>query len=341
MLSRDEVEAGHIEAIIVALPETSGSALYGLVDLLSLTSHMSSLPGGREAYCRTIRPRIACLSASAFQCTNSTPVTPELEVGSDEQFSIIIVPELWLTDLSSFFGKYPDLARWIRKQYESGSCIYSSCSGSLVLAESGILNGKHATSHWMHQELFKREYPLVEFDSSSIIVFSDADGRVVTAGGSTSWQDLALHIISRFCSINAARWVAKFSLINGHEEGQLPYAYLIPARQHQDAEINACEQWLASNYQEPAVVSKAVMASTLSERTLKRRFKQATGFSIMDYVHRLRIEAAKSHLEKTSATFEHIAGFVGYEETPFFRRLFKRYVGLTPKAYRQMFRSGK
>lgn len=328
-----------IDAVILALPETSGSALYGIVDLLSITAHMRRLPGGRHLHSQTIRPNIISLSRDYFRCNNSVPVAPDLDLylDSEQKFNIVIVPEVWLNESGSFVGSYPTVMDWLRDQYKAGANIYSSCAGSILLAEAGLLDGKCATSHWMHEDLFKKDYPHVTFDQSPALVFSDHDGRLVTAGGSTSWHDLGIHIISRFCSQAAARWVAKFCLIKRHEEGQLPYAHLIPQRWHEDAEVASCEQWLTRHFDQPSIVWRAVAASSLTERTLKRRFKLATGLSLIEYVHRLRIEAAKFYLETTPCAVDDVAGRVGYEEAPFFRRLFKRYVGLTPRAYRQIF----
>lgn len=326
-----------IDAAILAVPETSGSALYGIVDLLAVTAHMQHLPGGRHIHGRTIRPNIISLSRDYFRCHNSAPVAPDLDMDSGRKFNIVIVPEVWLDESGSFVGRYPDVMDWIRDQYKAGANIYSSCAGSILLAEAGLLDGKCATSHWMHEDLFRKDYPRVTFDQSPALVFSDSDGRLVTAGGSTSWHDLGIHIISRFCSQATARWVAKFCLLKRHEEGQLPYAHLIPQRWHEDADVANCEQWLTRHFDQPSIVSRAVAASCLTERTLKRRFKLATGLSLIDYVHRLRIEAAKSCLETTSCAVDDVAGRVGYEEAPFFRRLFKRHVGLTPRAYRQIF----
>jgi transcriptional regulator GlxA family with amidase domain len=96
--------------------------------------------------------------------------------------------------------RYPELKDWIRRQHQAGSTIYSACSGSVLLAATGLLNNRQATSHWGYTELFRNSFPDVRFNPEPSLVFADPAGRIVTAGGTTSWHDLAIHIISRHCS---------------------------------------------------------------------------------------------------------------------------------------------
>lgn len=131
--------------------------------------------------------------------------------------------------------------------------------------------------------------------------------------------------------------IAKVYLLKWHGEGQLPYRPLITPAPHTDAAIKACERWLSENYREAEVVRKVVTYSRLPERTLKRRFKAATGDSLIGYVQNLRIEEAKKRLEEGDEPVEEIGHQVGYEDTSFFRRLFRRRTGLTPRQYRRLF----
>jgi transcriptional regulator GlxA family with amidase domain len=157
------------------------------------------------------------------------------------------------------------------------------------------------------------------------------------AGGGTAWHDLALYLIGRFVGIQAAIQVARINLIDWHHVGQQPFARLARTRQVSDAIIARCQAWIAEHYQEPSPVSSMVRLSGLAERSFKRRFRAATGMSPIEYVHTLRLEAAKEQLEAGDRTAEAIAFEVGYEDTAFFRRLFRRHVRLTPTEYRKRF----
>ncbi len=235
-------------------------------------------------------------------------------------------------------GRYPDLLEWVRRRYRTGSTIYLACSGSIMLAATGLLDSKEATSHWGYQDLFRTRYPEVHFRPEPTLSFADSSGRIVTAGGTSSWHDLAIHIISRHCSPGEALRIAKVYLLKWHGEGQLPYAPLIRRQPHADSVVRTCEQWLAEHYRDADAVAQVVAVAGIPERSLKRRFKAATGATLIGYVQNLRVEEAKRQLETQPASFEEISADLGYENLAFFRRLFKRATGLTPGAYRRMFR---
>lgn len=166
---------------------------------------------------------------------------------------------------------------------------------------------------------------------------ADSRGRIVTAGGTTSWHDLALHIISRHASPGEAMRIAKVYLLKWHSEGQLPFEPLVRQQPHGDAVVKECEAWLTTHYAQSGVVARAVGRSNVPERTLKRRFKRATGLALIDYLQNLRIEEAKRLLETTDRAVDDISIAVGYEDASFFRRLFKRRTGMVPLQYRRMF----
>ncbi|MBX3584564.1 MAG: helix-turn-helix domain-containing protein [Rhizobiaceae bacterium] len=329
-----------IEALIVAIPESAGSALYGMVDVLAATGTLWQEMVGNEAAQRPIRPRIVSLSRKPFTCGNGIPVNPELSIGEvgASDADIVILPELWLAPTDDLSTRYADLKDWIRQRFRSGSTIYSACSGSILLASTGLLNGREATSHWGYGDLFRRSFPDVRLNIASSLVFADPTGRIVTAGGATSWHDLAIHIISRHCSPGDALQIAKVYLLKWHAEGQLPYASLVRRQPHADAVVRQAESWLSRNLRTPNAVSAVVSVCGLPERSLKRRFRAATGCSLIEYVQNLRIEEAKRLLESAADSADDIAQHVGYENPAFFRRLFKRCTGLTPGQYRRLFR---
>ncbi len=331
-----ETEA--IDALIVAVPETAGSALYGMVDVLAAAGSLWQALAGAEPDARSIRPRIVSPLTKPFVCGNRVPVAPDLDIADDPQAEIIILPELWLAPDDDFKGRYPALLDWVRRRYHDGSAIYSACSGSVMLAATGLLDNKEATSHWGYADLFRKHYPQVRFRPEPALVFADPAGHIVTAGGTTSWHDLAIHIIARHLSPGEAMRIAKVYLLKWHNEGQLPYAALVRQQPHADSVVRQCEDWLEANCRAADAVTQVVAVSGIPERTLKRRFKAATGTTLIGYVQNLRVEEAKRQLETEAMSFEAIAADLGYENLAFFRRLFKRATGLTPGQYRKMFR---
>ena len=326
-----------VEALIAAVPETAGSALYGMLDVLASAGNLWQQLVRTEPEQKLIRPRIVSTVAEPFMCGNGIPVIPHVGVDTDPSAEIVILPELWLAPDEDMKGRYPEMMDWIRRQYAAGATIYSACSGSIMLAETGLLNNRDATSHWGYEELFRKSYPEVRFQPEPTLVFADSAGRIVTAGGTTSWHDLAIHVISRHCSPGEAMRIAKVYLLKWHGEGQLPYASLVRRSPHADSVVRTCEDWLAKHYRGPNAITGVVAASKIPERTLKRRFKMATGVTLIDYVQNLRVEEAKRRLETESTAFDEISAHMGYENPGFSRRLFKRRTGLTPGQYRRMF----
>ena len=333
----DQPGAKTIEALVVALPETAGSALYGMIDVLSATGTLWKQLVGEDPGASLIQPRIVAHTAKPFRCGNRVPVIPDTSVNADPDAPIVILPELWLSPDDDMSGRYPRVINWIRSCHRRGSNIYTACSGSVLLAATGLLNGCEATSHWAYQDLFRTRFPEIEFHPEPNLVFADRTGRVVTAGGSTSWHDLAIHIISRHCSPGEALRIAKVYLLKLHGEGQLPYTSLVRRQSHADSAVRHAEQWLTENFREPHAVSAVVDESHVPERSLKRRFKTATGSTLIHYVQNLRVEEAKRLLEEGEMSSDDVAADVGYENFAFFRRLFKRSTGLSPGQYRRMF----
>jgi transcriptional regulator GlxA family with amidase domain len=326
-----------IDVLIVAVPQTAGSALYGMVDVLNAAGNIWQTLVRCRPSPTQFRVHIVSPDAQPFLCGNGIPVQPEYAVADDPPGSILILPELWLGPDESLHGSYPELMAWIRHKYQQGAFLYSACSGAVMLAETGLLNGCEATSHWGYEDLFKRHYPKVRFRPEPNLVCADMAGRIVTAGGTTSWHDLALHIIARHCGPGEALRIAKVYLLKWHDEGQLPYATLVRRNPHADSVVRGCENWLAEHYREVGAIQQVVRLAGIPERTLKRRFKTATSHTLIEHLQNLRVEEAKRLLESGVMAVDDISVAVGYEDPSFFRRLFKRLTGLSPSQYRRMF----
>lgn len=326
-----------VEVLIVAVPETAGSALYGMLDVLLAAGNVwQTLVRAQEKQAH-FRVRIVAPVREPFACGNRVPVVPDCAVADDPAARVVILPELWLGPDEDLEGRYPPLMDWIRRQYRQGASLYSACSGAVMLAATGLLDHREATSHWGYQELFSKRYPQVRFRPEPNLVFADAAGRIVTAGGTTSWHDLALHIISRYCSPGEAMRIAQVYLLKWHGEGQLPYRALVRRTPHTDAVVRGCEAWLEAHFREDGALPRAVARAKIPERTLKRRFKAATGLSLIEHLQNLRVEEAKRLLERGELPVDEISAEVGYDDASFFRRLFRRRTGIMPSEYRRMF----
>jgi len=326
------------DVLLLAVSETAGSALYGMLDVLAATGNIWQTLVRADVEPAIFKPQVLGRGKQPFTCGNGIPVRPDVLIRDDPPADILILPELWLGPDEHLKGRYPDIMEFIRRKYRQGAHIYSACSGAIMLAESGLLDGRQATSHWGYQDLFRVHYPSICFEPEPNLCFADAQGRIVTAGGTTSWHDLAVHIVSRHGSPGEALRITKVYLLKWHGEGQLPYASLVRNTPHSDKGVRDAEEWLGAHFKEPDVVGRLSSAVRIPERTLKRRFKSATGETVIARVQSLRIEEAKRLLESERTSIDDISAMVGYEDAAFFRRLFKRRCGVKPSEYRKMFR---
>jgi len=320
---------------LLALPESSGSVLYGLYDVLgSVDWAWPSLMGDAAAH-RGFEVQIVSPEAHEFRCLGGVPVAPQATLADVGPRDIVLISDLAIDNATDPRGRWPEVAAWLTEHYARGGMIGTVCTGSVLLADTGLLEGKDATTHWAYRPLFETYYPAVKLRPARILVAADSEARLVTTGGTASWEDLCLYLISRFCGAEEAVRTAKVYLLGDRSDGQLPFAAMVRPRSHGDAAVADCQEWIADHYAAPSPVARMVERSHLPERTFKRRFKAATGFTPVAYVQTLRIEEAKQHLERTAMATDEIAAAVGYEDLAFFRRLFRRHTGVTPARYRQ------
>ncbi|MFC4272725.1 helix-turn-helix domain-containing protein [Sneathiella chungangensis] len=323
--------------VLLAAPETSASVLYGLYDVLqSVGAVYADMVVGAPGD-ELLDVRIASTDGKAFRCLGNIPVEPHTAVSQIDMPDAVIVCDMYTSIYDVPKGRHPREIAWLRKVHSDGALLTSVCSGSLMLAEAGLLDGHEATAHWAYRDMFQRHYPKVAFRNDSVLCLTAESDLIVTAGGVSAWHDLAVYLIARFCGYQHAIETAKVFLISGHSEGQSPYSVMTRPIETTDRQISDCQVWIADNYAVANPVEHMVGRSGLNARTFSRRFRSATGLSPIEYVQALRIEEAKQMLEIESYSVDDIGISVGYEDSASFRRLFKRSVGLSPAAYRKKF----
>lgn len=326
-----------IKTYLYADADTAGSVLYGLYDALSIPGvTWPKLIDGRAGD-PLFDIKIVAAEPGRFRARGGIPVQPDLALDETEPADLICIPNITVPVDRSPRGRFPTTVEWLRRNYEAGATIGSACSGAVLLAEAGLLDGRQATTHWAYRELFRTNYPKVSLHLERIMVFAGEGNRIVTAGGFGSWQDLALHFIARFCGNEHAVRTAKVYVFCDHQEGQLPYAAMAKHIQHADPLIRDCQLWAADNYMVEQPVTQMVELSGLNRNSFVRRFRAATGYRPLEYVQTLRVEEAKQMLETSDEPTERIAQHVGYDDPRSFRRVFRRYAGLAPSAYRKRF----
>jgi transcriptional regulator GlxA family with amidase domain len=321
---------------LLALPDVMASSLTGMYEALNafplLGSFETSVPNESPFLTEIVAP-----TSAALRTASGLPVAAHHTVDEVERTDVVILPSVLVDGGDWKVGRYPALVSWLRAMHDKGAMLCSACSGVLLLAETGLLDGREATVHWAYAPTFRRNFPRIQLSLEKVLVATGERQQFVMSGASASWHDLVLYLIARHVGPAAAQSISKFLLLQWHVDGQAPYVIFEAPTGHGDAAVLRAQQWLAKSFSAPAPVEEMVRASGVAERSFKRRFKSATGYAPIEYVQQLRVEEAKRRLERTDAPIDEISWKVGYEDPAFFRRLFKRLTRMTPGAYRRKF----
>lgn len=331
-------DAGKLVVAILAVPESTAGTLYGMYEVLESAGRdwgalIEGVPGDPR-----IRPMIVSADGRSFRTANGLSVEPACSLERCPEPDVVAIPDLSVPPGEDINGRFPAETEWLRRLDASGVTFAAACTGALVLAEAGLLDGQDATTHWAYCDAMAARYERVRVHRNRALVVS-GEGRFIMAGGGSSWNDLALFLIARFVGAEEAMHVARLHLLDWHHVGQQPFAALTACRQTDDAVIARCQAWVAANYEQDAPVAAMARLSGLAERSFKRRFTQATGMSPLEYVHAVRLEETKHMLETSDLPVDAVANEVGYGDASFFSRLFRRKVGLTPAQYRRRFKA--
>jgi len=322
---------------LVSIPDAMVSSLSGVYDVLNCFSLLGGFDDALPDE-NPFLPEIVAATRTQAQNASGLPVTPHRSVGELDRTDLIIVPSMLVQGGEWTPGRYPTVVTWLKAMHARGAVLCSACSGVLLLAETGLLDGREATIHWAYARTFRRNFPTVRLRIEKVLVVTGERQEFVMSGASASWHDLVLYLVARHVGPAAAQAIAKFLLLQWHAEGQGPYVVFQASTDHGDAAVLDAQHWLGDHFSVAAPVEAMVKRSGMAERSFKRRFTNATGYSPIVYVQHLRVEAAKRHLERTAAPIDEIGWKVGYEDPAFFRRLFKRITQMPPGAYRRKFR---
>jgi transcriptional regulator GlxA family with amidase domain len=325
-----------VRVCLVAIPEVMASTLMGLYDVLSSFNLLGTYGVGLAGRAQ-FKAEIVATTVGALPTASGVPVEAKRSIEQIDSADVIIIPSILVQGGEWQQGRYPTLVKWLTEMHAAGAQLCSACSGVLLLAETGLLDGKDATMHWMYAQTFRRNFPNVRLRPDRALVAAGKDQEFLMSGTSTSWHDLILYLIAQHAGPTAAHAVAKLFAFQWHADGLSPYIVFEPMTDHGDAAIQKAQSWLARHFSVANPIEQAGRISGISVRSFKRRFKSATGHAPIDYVQRLRVEEAKRRLERTRAPVDEISWNVGYEDPAFFRRLFKRITGVTAGAYRRKF----
>ena len=324
-----------ITVALLAMPKVTAATLYGFHDMFAGVHRDWSMVHGGHAE-SPFRSLVVSRDGQPLDGANGVRIVPQASFDTCQP-DVVCVTDIAVPPGERLGEVYDAEIDWLRERHAQGSILASSCSGAVLLARTGLLEGLDATSHWAYCDVLKRDYPGTRWFPERGLLFAGAGQRIVMAGSGIAWHQLVMALISRFAGAEAAMHVARINLIDWAATSPIAYASLRHGAQTDDAAVAAAQTWAAQHYQHEAPVAQMVAISGLAERTFKRRFMQATGMGPLDYVHHLRLEEAKQMLESGGASIESIAFEVGYRDASFFNRLFRRKVMMSPTQYRRRF----
>lgn len=246
---------------------------------------------------------------------------------------LIIIPAMH-GDLNKAILNNIDFIKWILEHRNKGSEVASLCLGAFLLAHTGLLNGKSCATHWLAANEFQSMFPDVNLAVDKII--TDEQG-IYSSGGAYSSLNLVLYLIEKYAGREVAVLCAKVFQIDIDRGSQSPFTIFKGQKEHKDESIQKAQQYIESNFQNKISVDELASIVALSRRNLERRFKKATSNTVVEYIQRVKIEAAKLSLESSHENVNEVMYNVGYNDPKAFRMTFKRITGLSPMQYKNKY----
>lgn len=273
------------------------------------------------------------LSTDAVNYDRFFSVKPDLSIHESTVSDLIIIPAVngvW----EEVIGKNKDFFPWIKEQYRNGAEVASLCVGTFLLASTGLLKGKKCSTHWVAANDFRNMFPDVQLVSEKII--TDEHG-IYSSGGANSFWNLLIYLIEKYAGREIAILCSKLYEIELDRGSQSVFTIFTGQRDHQDEPVKRAQAFIESNFQDKLSVEQLADMFALGRRSLERRFKKATNNTIVEYIQRVKVEAAKKSFETSRKNINEVMFDVGYSDTKAFRTTFKKISGLSPLEYRNRY----
>jgi transcriptional regulator GlxA family with amidase domain len=260
-------------------------------------------------------------------------VRPEILLNDVSKTDLIVIPALQgdiPTSLKMNYAYVP----WITDQYKQGAEVASLCTGAFLLASTGLLKGKKCSTHWIAADAFRQAFPDVKLQPEKIM--TDEMG-MYSSGGAYSFLNLMIYLVEKFCGREMAVYCSKLLEIEIERKSQSPFAIFIGQKDHEDEPIKKAQLFMENNVGDKLSVDQLSEMFAISRRNFERRFKKATSNTPVEYLQRVKIEAAKKSLESSCENINEVMYSVGYSDSKAFRTMFKKITGLSPVSYRNKY----
>ena len=316
-------------SIIVPLGHSSLPNIDGTHQIFSEANKFAESMG-REPF---FNIKLVGLSHEIVQRNGLYTVQPDCLIRDVKKTDLIIVPAMH-GDIPRAIELNKAFIPWIVEQYEQGAELASFCIGSFFLAATGLLTGKKCATHWIAANDFRMMFPDVNLVDDRIM--TEEDG-IFTSGGAYSFLNLISYLIERYAGRDMAILISKAFMIDIDRSSQSPFIIFSGQKAHHDEPIKKAQELIESKFQDKITVDELAAQLCIGRRNLERRFKKATANTVVEYIQRVKIEAAKKNLETGRKNVNEVMYDVGYSDTKAFRTVFKRITGLSPVEYRNKY----
>jgi transcriptional regulator GlxA family with amidase domain len=260
-------------------------------------------------------------------------VRPDVSIDQVRKTDLIIIPAV-NGDMEEVIAANKSFLPWIVRHYKAGAEVASLCVGAFLLAATGLVKGRKCATHWIAQNDFRRMFPDVDLVSESII--TDEAG-IYSSGGAHSFWNLLLYILEKYTDREMAILASKFYELELDRDSQSPFLIFTGQREHKDDTVRKVQEFVERNYRDRIPVDSLCNMFAVGRRSLERRFKQATGNTVSEYIQRVKIEAAKKSLETSRKSVNEVMYEAGYSDTKAFRTVFRKIAGVSPMDYRNKY----
>lgn len=277
-----------------------------------------------------LRVRLAGVSSEVRLYDGLFSVFPE-PLGSVRHADLLVIPSI-NKDYRNSLLKNAELIQWIKNRHTEGAEVASICTGAFLLAATGLLNGRQSSTHWVAANDFRRMFPEVELVTEKILTY---DRGIYTNGGAYSFLNLVLHLVDRYFDRQTALYCSKVFQIDFERSNQSRFALFNGQRDHGDELVLKAQESIERRFAERISFEELANQLAVSRRNFDRRFIRATENTPVEYLQRVRVEAAKGLLETGYRSVADAMFEVGYSDAKTFREVFRRYTGLSPQDYRE------
>ena len=277
--------------------------------------------------------KLVGLAGETSQRDGLYTIKPDLLLSDVARTDLIIIPAIHENYEKSIAANAAFLP-WITAQYKAGAEIVSFCIGAFFLAATGLLKNRQCATHWTAANEFRTMYPDVRLVDDKIM--TEEDG-IYTSGGAYAYLNLLVYLVEKNAGRDIAVLIAKTFMIDIDRISQSPFLIFQGQKAHTDEPVKKAQEFIENNFDEKITVDQLAAMLALGRRNLERRFKKATSNTVVEYIQRVKIEAAKRGLESARENVTEVMYNVGYTDTKAFRTTFKKITGLSPVQYRNKY----